>query len=299
MRADNNYFICVEKIRDNSNNIVKYNLVNIITNVPYSMSSRDLKIALVGNNLEVVNLKLTSDNRLVDRDKNEQQQLEQEVNNIIRAKEQFSKNTDLNNDKLFYSFNGLSENRIHETLRNLQIVHNINDNLQQPNKGRILVNNNIHSDKNKVPNLRRIDLEYEKKEDYVEVRFNYNKDTIAFVEQQQLDTAVFRFIRGQRGTQINLDKLCNIKFRRIPLGSKLHNYYIEVDEYNVLRVININNKGIYPHQNSSSLTTSENRKAMKIAEDRAREVITELNLRKTGIKIPVAPIDPLGILGLL
>lgn len=56
---------CLHKYRDKNSNIIGYGLIDI-QGKPYKVSSNDLKQAIKQNKVQVVNLTLTSDNRLVD-----------------------------------------------------------------------------------------------------------------------------------------------------------------------------------------------------------------------------------------
>ena len=57
---------CIEKIRDKNNHIIEYKLINKDKNVT-SVKSDELKKAIKSGQIEVVNLTLTSDNRLIDK----------------------------------------------------------------------------------------------------------------------------------------------------------------------------------------------------------------------------------------
>ena len=58
-------FKCLHKYRDKNSNIIGYGLIDI-QGKPYKVSSNDLKQAIKQGRVYVVNLTLTTDNRLVD-----------------------------------------------------------------------------------------------------------------------------------------------------------------------------------------------------------------------------------------
>ena len=56
---------CVQKIRNKNNTIIGYKIQDSQGNIR-DISSKDLKQAIVKGTVDVINLKLTSDNRLID-----------------------------------------------------------------------------------------------------------------------------------------------------------------------------------------------------------------------------------------
>lgn len=56
---------CIEKFRDKNNRIIGYKLEDNQGNIQ-DISSKDLKTAIINKQLNVTNLVLTSDNRIID-----------------------------------------------------------------------------------------------------------------------------------------------------------------------------------------------------------------------------------------
>ena len=57
---------CIEKIRDKNKHIIEYKLISKDKKT-ISVKSDDLKSAMRSGQIEVINLTLTSDNRLIDK----------------------------------------------------------------------------------------------------------------------------------------------------------------------------------------------------------------------------------------
>ena len=72
---------CIEKIRDKNKNIIKYRLIDKNKNIT-SVKSNELKESIRSGQIEVTNLTLTSDNRLVDKKSKQNNKTESLINRL-------------------------------------------------------------------------------------------------------------------------------------------------------------------------------------------------------------------------